>query len=1418
MRAAALLLGLAVMSARAEVPRPVFYLPLDGGTTAALAGGSATPVRQQSRQNDPILELLDLRKVRTVPGRVGPAHDIGDQPLVYECAGNFRADEGTCSFWVNPSWRGDDHALYSTLFGAANWGMVYKYQDQSSLTFATAKPDKDLYYDCGAPDISAWRPGQWHHVVATWSRQQNARRLYVDGRLAGSGPFGYHREVKSGPLFVGAGCSMYPQPTAQATLDEFALWDRPLDAAAIGELHARGQAGQPLCDVPARTDRPVAERDTLRVAAPRLPAPPAPNEPVTRRAGTRTLVSLDGWWALRPAETDGDLPDTGWGLGRVPGYWTTPADRLGPDGRPWNAPELARCWLAAYQRTFTADPAWRTQQLRLHLGGVDGLAQVFFNGRLLGWLPAWEHEEYLLNTGLRFGEANTVTVLLRTRGGGKVAGVYGHVGLVVTPGPSLAEVAIRPQVERGRVEFALDVRAGGPAGPAVLEFTVSPKGQPQQVVRRFSRPVEVASGTAVSPVVAAFDWPDAHRWCTEDPYLYDLTVSLRRGNDVLDQIGPLRFGYREVTQRGGDLLLNGQPLHLRGHQIDLPWGHQMDRVKELKPAGLNGLELSGPISCEWYRDAPYQQELFEQILDYCDEHGLIAAPILPDAKVLRERLFEPAVAAAYQQRLRKHLRRYGNHAGWGLSYMHFNLAGYNWYVAPSKVDGAHKPDDAGFKAKERYAREAQRLAQAVDPRPLYHHACGNFGDIFTNNCYLGPNSPTQEREEWPSAWAAKRPFPLIAAEHCFMLIPYWFRPRQFPLSVVYAGEPIFDEICAMYQGPAAYGQLSDELFERYDMGRAPRGSRLMALIRNHPGYQAVKADLGRRSLRAWRTYGVSGIIFNAENWDFTDDAGRPLPVQQAMARYCGDTDLYLAGPGRNWPSKDHAFHGGEVLDKQVVLINDRNQDVRCELRWSLRDAAGAERDSGRAEAVAPAGVPAFVPVRCRLPQVTQRTDLTLTVAATSTPAGLFQPDRLAIQVFPRRSAPPAVPPVLLHDPVGDTRAMLAKAGVATAPLTAGSDLSQAATVVVGRRAYDERFLALAKATGLEAAVRQGLRLVVFEQTGGQPCGLRLTETSTRDVFAAVPEHPLLAGLAAADWRDWRGESDVIAPYPDAPPETARNWPARGFKWGNRGIVATYVYARPHNSPFRALLHCGFDLAQSPLLEAAFGRGAVTLCQLDVTGRYGVDPVATLVVDRLLRPAAPSAPRAVTATGAASQRFLAAYGIAPGEAQSADGLIVNGEDPVDAPRTGQVVQAARAGATVLLLPNATLAAAFGQRALPRRWYLGRWQADPLLSGLTAGDLFVKAWTTSPVVVADDGWRPLVEPGVLAVKSFGAGRVIAGTLDPGALPERGRVKVTRFWSLLLANLGADRNADTAFLTEPRAAYLPTECETIPPYMNW
>ncbi|MBT7164292.1 MAG: hypothetical protein HN904_16040, partial [Victivallales bacterium] len=885
---------------------------------------------------------------------------------------------------------------------------------------------------------------------------------------------------------------------------------------------------------------------------------------------------------------------------------------------------------------------------------------------------------------------------------------------------------------------------------------------------------------------------------------------------LIHEAPTVRFGFREFAVRGSDFLLNGVPTHLRGHQIDLGWSNQIARLKELKAAGMNCFEFSGPKSHSWYGAHVYRLEQFEEALDYADENGLIAIPILPGAKQLKDRIFEPDVAKLYRQRLDKHIRRYGNHPSICLWYMHFNLAGYRWYLTPTKIDGSHKPDNQPFQTKERYSVEAQRLAMQADSRPLYHHACGNLGDIFSMNCYIGPTSPLQEREEWPAHWAGKRPFPLVACEHGLLLVPYWFRPRKFPLSEVYADEPIFDELTAKYLGRRAYDMLTPELFDLYDTGlKKPRGSRTRALVRQHPGYQKVKSLFAQHSLRSWRTYGVSGIIFNAINWDFKDSEDQPRPVMQALGRYFGDTDLFIAGPKGNWPSKDHAFVAGEAIRKQAVLLNDLTRDLPVVLDWRLLDSQGKPHASGMIQGVAGAGKATKLAFECDAPDVKTRTGFRLAVSAQEPQGTHFLTTTFALEVFPRAQPRVAAKGVLLFDPVGDTARILQEAGVTAQPLTKTSDLSAASLLIVGSQCYTDAFTTLSKQLNLDQAIQAGLSVLVFEQKMASPYGLELKEQSARRTFIAVPGHPFVDGLKAADLLNLRSESTLMEPYPEAAPETERKWPKRFFKMGNRGVVATYVYTKPHFAPFVPILECGFDLVDSPLLAAKIGAGQVVLCQVDITPRYGKDPVSTRLLHNLLAAMGGrrlSSPSSVAGTDPAARAFLQQFGIkvsatATGERQ----LIVVGK----APLSQEQIAAVNQGATALLLPGSSPAS--GLQSAEQRLFIGRPTQHPLLAGISAADLYLKQWHTMPVCLPENGWQLLIKPGILAIKPMGKGQLIACTLDPAKLAgTRGRPKALRFWNLLLANLQAPRPA--LRISTEATPYERNQWETIPGYINW
>jgi len=148
---------------------------------------------------------------------------------------------------------------------------------------------------------------------------------------------------------------------------------------------------------------------------------------------------------------------------------------------------------------------------------------------------------------------------------------------------------------------------------------------------------------------------------------------------------------------------------------------------------------------------------------------------------------------------------------------------------------------------------------------------------------------------------------------------------------------------------------------------------------------------------------------------------------------------------------------------------------------------------------------------------------------------------------------------------------------------------------------------------------EGGAVIILDQQPDllQKEGFRVGHVVARRAFPVPTQanHSLLAGLSSEDFRDWNGAGTLI-PAQDVSLYTGDNHPYWAH-WGNDGSVSSAVIEKPHFSNFTPILECEFDLQYTPLMECRSGNGAIVWCTLDVTGRTVKEPVADLMLKRLL---------------------------------------------------------------------------------------------------------------------------------------------------------------------------------------------------------
>lgn len=362
---------------------------------------------------------------------------------------------------------------------------------------------------------------------------------------------------------------------------------------------------------------------------------------------------------------------------------------------------------------------------------------------------------------------------------------------------------------------------------------------------------------------------------------------------------------------------------------------------------------------------------------------------------------------------------------------------------------------------------------------------------------------------------------------------------------------------------------------------------------DHRAYRTkAKAESWRMQMLAYRSQGVSG----QSPWTVIEQG----PLDDTNPCYRAHRDMYrpLAAFFREFDSR---FHSGETVGRTVELFNDTFTDKpSLRLCWTILD--GSRGVSGREVGLVnlASGDHKKLQTRITMPKVTELSRLTLRLTLHSGGAELFRED-YAIQVFPKASPAPRLASKLsIFDPSG-TLPSSVRRGVGGKVLKRLEDWDGNSVLVVAPNALPRRtsdgVLAVIGASNadesrLSKLVSAGGRVLVLEQASDAP-GLPVTLTDQKSTmaFPQMPSHPILTGITREDLRWWRGDHIVSANEP----------------------------TRPQSGAMLPLVVTGSEqgISHSPLMEVPQGKGVWLICQLKVASKLDREPMARVLLDRML---------------------------------------------------------------------------------------------------------------------------------------------------------------------------------------------------------
>ena len=314
------------------------------------------------------------------------------------------------------------------------------------------------------------------------------------------------------------------------------------------------------------------------------------------------ILDLNGVWNFSfspdaPMESWNGEADGLAGVMSVPGCF---------DALPEN---FCRRGYAVYMRTFVLEKEWRNGWLRIDGMGLRGAFQL--DGRPLGEMSL-PYTTFELETGrLAAGEHRLVAVIDNNFDAEKMKlflpnyDFYAFGGFY--HGVSLRLSDAEPPLDRVQVR-TLDFQR------RKLEFTFCFKGAtPEECAVRLAIDGEAAREYVIRGGVLTVERRELGLWSPESPVVHTLRAEC--GTDTVTE----NFGIREIRAEGKRILLNGEPLYLKG--FNRHESHPANGAATTRQEMLEDLQHLKQLNANFIRGCHYPQS--QEFLDLCDRMGFL---------------------------------------------------------------------------------------------------------------------------------------------------------------------------------------------------------------------------------------------------------------------------------------------------------------------------------------------------------------------------------------------------------------------------------------------------------------------------------------------------------------------------------------------------------------------------------------------------------------------------------------------------------------------------------------------------------------------------------------------------------------------------------------------------------------------------
>lgn len=421
---------------------------------------------------------------------------------------------------------------------------------------------------------------------------------------------------------------------------------------------------------------------------------------------SKNYLNLNGTWKFKYVDSPANLPtgyenntfnDTAWDNFRIPASWdvngygypiytNTTYDfakyiKINPPFVPTSYNPTG-----VYRKEIMIDKSWEGKDIFLRVGTAKSNLTVWVNGVYVGYgedgkLPS----EFNLNKFLKTGKNSIVLKVMKWSDGSylecqdfwRMSGITRDTYLYARNKAHLKDFEIIPDLDASYVNGTLKI---------TTEFSGLDKkeGYTLEVQLKDGDKIITSKNISALSEKQTFDFAvnNPKKWSAEIPNLYQVNFTLKDKKGAVVEVIHQNVGFRKVEIKGGQLLVNGKAIYIKGvnrHETDPVTGQTVSKermeedIKLMKEFNINAVRMSH------YPNDEYFYEL-------CDKYGIY---VVDEANIESHGMGyditktlgnKPDWELAHLQRMQRMVERDKNHTSiiiWSMGNEAGN--GYNFY-------------------------------------------------------------------------------------------------------------------------------------------------------------------------------------------------------------------------------------------------------------------------------------------------------------------------------------------------------------------------------------------------------------------------------------------------------------------------------------------------------------------------------------------------------------------------------------------------------------------------------------------------------------------------------------------------------------------------------------------------------------------